>query len=531
MTKMKKYILPFFAIAALTVSCQDAYEIDQPGYQTEESTVFNDNASIQRGINALYNGLPIQTEISFGSIFTDEVGLGVNNGGAGINDGSFNFVLESGNGEAGALWANYYSIINRANRMISAIDNMIANNHADTDKLKESKAELLALRAFSNLKLFAYFTPDYTDESGLSILKLDFLQTDDYSVLLPRASVSEIVSFIEDDVRVARELKYGGEEYSTANNEFVSKAFVDAILVKLYSMTENYDGVVENAMNIISGNSHFLYDGTNYLAMFQDNGLANNPEIIMRQERVVSQGGGVASIWYTNRPNRQGSIQFEVGRSLYNEVDKLDPENANQDQTVIRNDIRYQVILHEQSEVATNYSTLSYDDYISSDLLLVGKYLGRDQAIMQNDMMVIRFADVLLALAEARAHQGLINGERNGSFNSVEDIIYSLRKARINNYNALDIITEPASMPVLNTAESAWKAILNERRIEFAFEGHRYLDVKRLGRKANQGFERDPQDCVRNSACYLEPTSYKLTLPIPRAEIIANRNVVQNPGY
>src|SRR5690606_28462853 len=101
---MKKIILSLFALGAFMTSCQDAYEIDQPGYVTDEDQVFTDNASIQRGINALYNGLPAQTEISFNSIFTDEVGLGRENGGQGINDGSYNFVLESGNAEVGTIW-------------------------------------------------------------------------------------------------------------------------------------------------------------------------------------------------------------------------------------------------------------------------------------------------------------------------------------------------------------------------------------------------------------------------------------------
>lgn len=528
---MKKIIYSVLALSAIVTSCQDAYEIDQPGYVTEETQVFKDNASIQRGINAIYNIIPAQTEISFGSIFTDEVGLGHQNGGAGINDGSFNFVLESGNGEATTIWSSNYSMINRINRMLSAIDVMVAANHPDTSELQKSKAELLVLRAYANTKLFAYFTPDYTDPTGLSVLKLDFTQTDDYNVLLPRATVAEMVAFIEKDIQDARTLRFDAEDYNAADNTYVSKALADAILVNLYSMTENYAGVIENAEKIINGGWNALTTGENFLFAFNDSGLDGNPEIIFRQKLVVTQGGGVANIWFTNRPNISGSINFDIGRSLYNEFDKLDMSNVNKVDDTLRKDIRYAVNVHSDSQVNPNYANISYDQYISTDKLLVGKYLGRTQAIMQNDIMLVRFSDVLLALAEARANQGaLTGGLEDGNFSTVESIIYNLRKARINNLDFPEL-TEPESMPTITTQQSAWKAILNERRVELAFEGKRYLDVKRLGIKADQGFERDSQDCVRNSACYLAPDSYKMTLPIPRLEIRANSNIVQNPGY
>ncbi len=528
---MKKIIYSILALSAIVTSCQDAYEIDQPGYVTEETEVFKDNASIQRGINVIYNIIPAQTEISFGSIFTDEVGLGHQNGGAGINDGSFNFVLESGNGEASTIWSSNYSMINRINRMLSAIDIMIAANHPDTNELKSSKAELLVLRAYANTKLFAYFTPDYTNPSGLSVLKLDFTQTDDYSVLLPRATVAEMVEFIEEDIQEARTLRFDAEDYSAPDNTYVSKALLDAILVNLYSMTENYSGVVENAENIINGGWNMLTTGEDFLFSFNDANLDGNPEIIFRQKLVVTQGGGVANIWFTNRPNISGSINFDIGRSLYNEIDRLDMSSFNQKDDSLRKDIRYSVNVHSDSQVNTNYANVSYDQYITSDKLLVGKYLGRTQAIMQNDIMLVRFSDVLLALAEARAHQGAIIGNvAVGNFSTVESIIYNIRKARINNIDFPELV-EPETLPTITTNQSAWKAILNERRVELAFEGKRYLDVKRLGIKANQGFERDSQDCVRNSACYLAPDSYKMTLPIPRLEVRANSSIVQNPGY
>jgi len=93
------------------------------------------------------------------------------------------------------------------------------------------------------------------------------------------------------------------------------------------------------------------------------------------------------------------------------------------------------------------------------------------------------------------------------------------------------------------SAEEAFGAILDERRLEFCYEGHRYLDLKRLGARGKRDITRDPLDCQKYGACEdsdFYPTSsrqnensYKFTFPIPLVE--QNGNAVirdqQNPGY
>jgi hypothetical protein len=57
--------------------------------------------------------------------------------------------------------------------------------------------------------------------------------------------------------------------------------------------------------------------------------------------------------------------------------------------------------------------------------------------------------------------------------------------------------------------------VLRDRRFELAFEGHLLHDVKRLGSMAGS----------------LPSTSNRIIMPIPQAEIDANPEAVQNPGY
>ncbi len=58
-------------------------------------------------------------------------------------------------------------------------------------------------------------------------------------------------------------------------------------------------------------------------------------------------------------------------------------------------------------------------------------------------------------------------------------------------------------------------AVLNERRLELAFEGHRFFDLRRLGK----------------AQAKLQIAADRLLLPVPQAERDVNPNLQQNPGY
>jgi hypothetical protein len=88
-------------------------------------------------------------------------------------------------------------------------------------------------------------------------------------------------------------------------------------------------------------------------------------------------------------------------------------------------------------------------------------------------------------------------------------------------------------LPVYANAQAAWADILLERRKELAFEGHRYLDIKRLAALAgNQGITRDnTDDDILDQPLTLPLSDYRWTLPIPQLEVAGNVSIQQNPGY
>lgn len=113
-----------------------------------------------------------------------------------------------------------------------------------------------------------------------------------------------------------------------------------------------------------------------------------------------------------------------------------------------------------------------------------------------NNWVVFRYADVLLMMAEAM-------GESDGAY------------ALINQVRTRAGLDDIGS----NTPGSFQEKLLHERRIELAFENHRWADLLRFG--------------VAESIMSAQgkPINGKLNFAIPQRELDLNSNFVQNPGY
>ncbi len=74
------------------------------------------------------------------------------------------------------------------------------------------------------------------------------------------------------------------------------------------------------------------------------------------------------------------------------------------------------------------------------------------------------------------------------------------------------------------TGQALLDEILLERRIELGYEGHRVFDITR------HRLDVVRTDCTSDVCFYGYPGPYFI-LPIPWAEIKANPNIQQNPGY
>jgi hypothetical protein len=128
------------------------------------------------------------------------------------------------------------------------------------------------------------------------------------------------------------------------------------------------------------------------------------------------------------------------------------------------------------------------------------------------DFYVIRYADVLLMRAEALAESGQL--------------------AEV--YTLLDQLRTRAGMPTVTkvsgnglSVDEMIKLIRLERRVEMAFEGLRFFDVKRWGEVA-QAYARAKADPVGPYNPQYRNRQSEV-FAIPQSEIDSNPNLVQNP--
>jgi hypothetical protein len=124
----------------------------------------------------------------------------------------------------------------------------------------------------------------------------------------------------------------------------------------------------------------------------------------------------------------------------------------------------------------------------------------------------IRLADILLLKAEAYA-----NLEKLGDAKDLVDQVRS--RAKLGNL--------PASATA--SKESMKAAVLNERRLELAFEGQRWFDLVRTDQAIpvlNTLNSRDP-----GRIPMLPLTEQTILLPIPQEAIDKNPSLTQNEGY
>lgn len=481
--KMNKYI--FLGFIALTLSCNEAIDIDQVGRLGAESA-FQSVTDLESGILGTYNQFDYTPHIQWAANFTDEIAIGPDNGGQGV--AVYSGIVNTGSAVTSAMWQNYYDALNSANRIIAAGD-LITPEDDELDTYNNVLGEAYALRAWALFELWTYYTVDYTDGTSLSALLLNFVP--EVSTQLPRATSAEFLTQIDSDLTTAAGL------LTVANSATrVSQDFVTALTARIALYTEDYAAADAAAASLLA--DYPLATADEFNDVWDD---ASNAGIIFKLERSVGDpydgqgntgsafaGGWAGANFAFVNPTVDGSPYFVASSDLF----ALMPEG----------DIRREVYIDESA--APDYAVLP-----------VGKYPGSGGQPLLNDLKIFRAAEMLMIRAEVAA--------ANNQFTQVTNYIDQLRDARF----GTDVAT-----PAVSTQATAFEAILEQRRIEFAFEGHRYRDIKRLGPKAGVNVVRPNSECANFGLCQIDNDDFRFTLPIPLFELDANPAITtQNPGY
>ncbi len=497
MKKINKIL--FVGLLAVLMGCNDAIDIRQPG-RLDAANAFSSVADLQLGLLNVYDQWDLTPEIALASNFCDEVSVGFDSGGQGF--ALYDFVLNAGSAAASDFWVRNYRSNNRATILISAAAN-ITPDASEQDQYNNILAQAHAIRAYANLELLTYFSPDPTDDSALAAPVIDFIPG--LGIQPSRDTTGELWDYINSDLDTAASLST-----EQSNTTFISRDAINAMRARAALTRRDYTTAATLASQLLA--AYPLANTTQYQLMFLD---ADNTEVIFKLERTqndnydgqgatgsVATGGGWAGARFAFvDATLSGSPYFEMDRDLFN---LMDPS-----------DIRFTVNVAPSSVISPDFD--NDPDPVNNDIIVIQKYPGSEGQPLMNDLKVFRSSEMLLILAEARAAQNDLAG--------AAALIDQLRDARFGSNQAA---------PSYGSQAEAFGAILDERRVELCFEGHRYKDLKRLGVAGNRGIDRNMIDCtIQSGACTLPADDFRFTLPIPIVEINGNPGIAsqQNPGY
>lgn len=484
-------IMAFILLAM--VSCNDAIDIEQPGTLGAENA-FRTVSDLRAGLLGAYNFLDTTSEIGLTAAFTDESFRGRENGGQ--NQAELNFNLNSASGYAFNIWNRNYGAIGLANRIIEAAPSI--DRSEDPTEYDDVIGQAHAIRAFSFFQIVTFFSTDYTDDNALAGVFVTET-TDNVFANAPRATNGEFYAQIEVDLNRAVSLISSDE-----GNTFMGPDMITALRARMAAYREQYTLADGLAASLLA--DYPIANQNQYTAMYDD---TDNTEVIFKFERAVGDsfdgqgtagGGWAGSLFAFINPGDGGGPFMEMNRAVFNILDGT-------------NDIRLSRNLNvAESTIDPDYVT--NNAFLNDDVLLVFKYPGSNNQPLMNDLKIFRSSEMLFIRAEAAAQAN--------DFAGAAAFISQLRDARFG-------AAQP--VPTYTSQQEAFGAILDERRLELLFEGHRWVDLKRLGSKGNRAIDRDAKECSTVAGCTLPDTDFRFTLPIPVAEITGNTGIQQNPNY
>ena len=551
---MKKGILFLSLFIVLFSSCNDATEIIQKG-ELNDARLFTNVSNLQLFLNETYDKIALEEDILTASKLTDEIAIA---GGLTSND-TQRFFVPTTITEADDIFNNHYLLINYCNRLLRGAT-YFTPEPAQVADYNSMLAQVRALRAFAHLQLMTFFSEDMSNLNGLGVMLVDHVPTTDEK--LPRATNGALYTFIESDLNYAAANlgnvyagAYGGTLASGGLSayKYVNINMINALKARMYLYKKDYPNALIAANAVINARplSTSIVTVANFPATSSvippvgpgtgSTTVNTSPTAAQTVQRALYQvdqwvpasAPEYRRIWvdavqgeilyaverlnsktnWGSRYNTNGSYLtagplFDMGRNLFNLYTQPLGGGAE--------DFRRWSFVDRSSTILLNPATATRN----TEQIVIDKYPGKSGAHTANDLKVFRASEIYFIKAECLVRSNDLPGAAN--------LIQAVRQAR----NYVAGATVPT--PVYANATAAFADILTERRKELAFEGHRYVDLKRLGADAGvTGTDRDATDAansIATSPVNILLGDYRFTLPIPQKERNVNP-VPQNTGY
>lgn len=476
-------VLMLLFLSLSIYSCDDEINDLQPFVNGNPDTFFNSVSSFQNGVDGIYSQL-WNYYASSGSglqgipdIMSDNVVLATT--GRRSNETYYDFRYEANSGGAIPLyWSEAYEAVNAANLVIGQIDNL-----PDGEAKDNILGQALAARAYAHFDLARIYakiptqSADANSSLGIVYMKVEDGDTGDPFAQPARETVASNYEEIIGDLERAATL------IADDNGEGrLDKDAVWGILSRVYLYNGDYQKVIDAANKV--GVS--IATPSQLPGVYRD---ANNAGIVWELAVNTSSESNFENVGVLYSQSNDGTTisEYVIDKAFFDNI---------QD-----SDVRKDVMQFEGTNQGNTYNA-------------VKKFLGETgQVNGLVDIKVLRAAEVTLNKAEAQYELGL-EAEALATLNVLRDL-------RIESYIGGE------------TGAALLDAILFNRRVELSFEGHRFFDLKRRGLAIERSTFGDIIDGSGTPAeiLVLPAGDNKFQFPIPIAEMNANSNMVQNPGY
>ena len=481
------FIIIFFTLAS--TGCAKLDGVPEGIYTT--GNFYKTEADALSAVNAVYSGMTSpylynQFMEVIQSQGTDDCEWGFGRNTSNTDKTALDkFTYDAGTNLFFQFWSNSYLVINRAN---AAVENIGAMTSISDEKKQRFQAEARFVRGlmyFNLVRLFGGVPLQLAPTTSLT------------NLAIKRATAEEVYAQIISDFQSGAD--HLPADYDAGNAGRATSGAAMAMLTKVYLTQKEYAKAAEEARKVMALGHYALWPSYQDVFLIANE---NKTESIF-EVQFLSGSGNIPSSYagyyrpsFDKRPGFGGNGDDPVTKNHYDAYPEGD----------LRRDVN--VIKYPYTGDPKAPATIKNPYYVAK---------FKDPAALNvndggNNYYIVRYADVLLMFAEAQYLASPGSTEALEAFNQVRRRAYGLP---LNTPSVKDL---PGGL----SAAAFQDSVLNERRLEFAFEGQRRFDLLRTGKLKQAVNAQDPTITVRES---------DNLFPIPSQEMDTNPLLEQNPGF
>ena len=485
--KLKYNLIAIALLGFSFSSCSDFLE-QNPQTDLSENDFYKTADDILSAVNGAYSSLQ-EGDIYgnwyvFGEIPSDNTRNQLS--GSVTTQNEFDqFYIDTQNSMIANFWKAAYKVINRTNTILGRIDGIEIN----TELANRYKLECKFIRALMYFNLVRVY-------GDVPLVLKEISISESYDIL--REPKENVYNQIIADLKEAQDLPVS---YSTAEDGRATQGAAKALLANVYLTLHKYAEAETILAEIINSGRYSLLENTpgslnidGYKNVFSP--VNHNSKEGIFEIQFLKGGYGEGSNYANNfAPENSGTNVVAVGGTGGNNIPEMDIYNA-----------------YEEGDLRRDFSmSLGYYDNRKNNEWVESRYVCKfmDVPYQNNDASnnypVIRYADVILMYAEALNQNG----------KTAEACKY-LNMTRRRGFGYQTTETSPVDLQTTDKAQFALM-VEQERRVELAFENHRWFDLIRTGRAV---------EVMRSKGFSLNETN--LICPIPQKQIDVNPKLTQN---